>query len=193
MQESKWKEYWNKLAQIRTIKAWVENKYGDLYFFDESGFSLDSNVPYRWSKVNEPTPIPANRFAKRINVLGFLNTKNSDLVYKMTTDKVDSEVVVDLFNSFAKNLKNTTVVILDNASTHTSKLFKSNLERWEKEGLYLLYLPPYSPELNLIEILWREMKYRWVDIEALLSFDTLSVHIKKLLDGFGSEYVINFS
>ena len=73
------------------------------------------------------------------------------------------------------------------------KLFKSNLERWEKEGLYLLYLPPYSPELNLIEILWREMKYRWVDIEALLSFDTLSVHIKKLLDGFGSEYVINFS
>ena len=107
--------------------------------------------------------------------------------------EIYSEVVVDLFNSFAKNLKNTTVVILDNASTHTSKLFKSNLERWEKEGLYLLYLPPYSPELNLIEILWREMKYRWVDIEALLSFDTLSVYIKKLLDGFGSEYVINFS
>jgi len=43
---------------------------------------------------------------------------------------------------------------------HTSKLFKSNIKKWEEKGLHLLYLPPYSPELNLIEILWREMKYR---------------------------------
>ncbi|MEA2047101.1 MAG: transposase [Campylobacterota bacterium] len=63
---------------------------------------------------------------------------------------------------------------------------------WEEKGLHLLYLPPYSPELNLIEILWREMKYRWVDLNAFVSFETLWEHVQKLLDGFAKEYVINF-
>jgi transposase len=76
---------------------------------------------------------------------------------------------------------------------HTSKLFKSNIQKWEEKGLYLLYLPPYSPELNLIEILWREMKYRWFDLNAFASFEKLWVHVEKLLDGFGGKYDINFS
>ena len=36
------------------------------------------------------------------------------------------------------------------------------------------------------------MKYRWFDLNAFASFDTLCVHVKKLLDGFGSKYGINF-
>ena len=75
---------------------------------------------------------------------------------------------------------------------HTSKLFKSNIKKWEEKGLHLLYLPPYSPELNLIEILWREMKYRWFDLNAFVSFEQLWEYVKKLLHGFGSEYDINF-
>jgi len=36
------------------------------------------------------------------------------------------------------------------------------------------------------------MKYRWFDLKAFSSFDTLWIHVKKLLDGFGLEYDINF-
>jgi len=193
MKETKWKHYWDKVLQIKIMKNWENKGSGDLHFYDESGFSLDSNIPYRWSPINKPTPIPANRFAKRINVLGFLNTKNKDIFSKTTTDKVDTDVVVEHFNDFCKYITKQTVVVLDNASIHTSKKFKSKIKDWESSGLYLLYLPPYAPELNPIEILWREMKYRKVDINALLSFDSLHAHVRELLESFASEWDINFA
>jgi len=42
----------------------------------------------------------------------------------------------------------------------------------------LHWLPPYSPELNLIEILWRKIKYQWLPLRAYLSFNHLqSCHL----------------
>ena len=172
---------------------WSTKDWIDTYFFDESGFSLDSNIPYYWSPIGKPVEILSNRFAKRINVLGFLNTQNNHLVSKTITTKVDTKVVIDFFNDFVKQIKKTTVVILDNGSIHTSKLFKEQIPRWKELGLQLLFLPPYSPELNKIEILWKQMKYHHHKLEAYLSFDKLHNHVKNLLDGFGTKYDINFN
>ena len=183
MKKSKWKHYTDKLLQIITVKKWAQQDLGDLYFYDESGFSLNSNIPYRWSIKGSPTPIPANRFSKRINVMGFLNTITKDLFSATATSKVDSDVVIELFDKFAKHISKVTVVVLDNASIHTSKKFKAKITEWEEKGLHLLYLPPYSPELNPIEILWREMKYSWADLNALDSFENYENHINELLRG----------
>jgi len=76
----------------------------------------------------------------------------------MITDKVDTQVVIDIFDSFAKQITKTTICVLDNVSIHTSKKFKAKINAWKKLGLHLLYLPLYSPERNPIEMLWREMK-----------------------------------
>lgn len=192
MKNSKWKNYFDKYIQIKMIKEWVNQGLCELCFYDESGFSLNSNIPYRWSPIGNPLRIPANRFSKRINVLGFLNTQTKDLFHTMTTDKVDTQVVIDVFDSFAKQITKTTVCVLDNASIHTSKKFKAKIDEWEKLGLHLLYLPPYSPELNPIEMLWREMKYTWMDLNVLDSFDSFKQHIQDMLDFFGSKYDINF-
>lgn len=192
MQDSKWKNYFDKFAQLKMLKQWSNEGSCELYYYDESGFSLNSNIPYRWSDVGKPATIPSNRFSKRINVLGFLNTKIKDIFYKMTTDKVDTDIVINFFDDFAKQIKKTTICILDNASTHTSKKFKAKLHEWEQLGLHILYLPPYSPELNLIEILWREMKYNWADLNAMDTFDSFYEHVENMLDGFGSKYDINF-
>jgi len=192
MKNSKWKNYFDKYAQLKMMKEWAKQGVCELCFYDESGFSLNSNIPYRWSPIGEPLRIPANRFSKRINVLGFLNTQTKDLFHTMTTDKVDTQVVIDVFDNFAKQITKTTICVLDNASIHTSKTFKEKIDEWEKLGLYLLYLPPYSPELNPIEMLWREMKYTWMDLNVLDSFDDFYKYIQNMLDFFGSEYDINF-
>ncbi len=61
---------------------------------------------------------------------------------------------------------------MDNAPIHKSKLFTRNIEKWQTENdLFVLFLPTYSPELNLIEILWRKIKYNWLDFLAFLSKD----------------------
>ena len=192
MKNSKWKNYFDKYAQLKMIKEWAKQGLCEVYFYDESGFSLNSNIPYRWSPIGEPLKIPANRFSKRINVLGFLNIQTKDLFHTTTTDKVDTQVVINFFDSFAKQITKTTACVLDNASIHTSKKFKAKIDEWEKLGLYLLYLPPYSPELNPIEMLWREMKYTWMDLNVLDSFDDFCKHIQNMLNFFGSKYDINF-
>ena len=60
------------------------------------------------------------------------------------------------------------------------------------KGLTLLYLLPYSPQLNIIEILWRFMKYIWIEYKAYLSFDNYKNYIENILEKYGEEFIINF-
>ena len=73
-----------------------------------------------------------------------------------------------------------TVVVMDNASIHTSEAFQEEIPKWEKQGLSIFYLPEYSPELNLIEILWRFMKYEWIEFWAYTSFAHLVQYVEEI-------------
>jgi transposase len=54
----------------------------------------------------------------------------------------------------------------------------------------LHYLPTYSPELNLIERLWRKIKYDWLPLSGYESFANLVKAVLAVLDGVGYEYQI---
>ncbi|MEA3383547.1 MAG: IS630 family transposase [Campylobacterota bacterium] len=177
----------NKLINYEKLES--QNKI-DIYYFDESGFSHTSNIPKLWTPIRT-TAIIKTFVAKRINVLGFLS-KNGTLKSYIADGRVDSDKVIEVFDDFANNLSKPTVVVLDNASYHKSKKFKANLFRWMNQGLTLLYLPPYSPQLNIIEILWRFMKYIWIDYKAYLSFENLKEYIETIFKKYGNEFVINF-
>jgi transposase len=60
-------------------------------------------------------------------------------------------------------------------------------------GLTLCYLPPYSPQLNIIETLWRFMKYVWIEYSAYLSWENMMKYIQKVFDGYGTYYQIDFN
>ena len=47
-----------------------------------------------------------------------------------------------------------------------SRDFRDRLLSWRAQGIVVAYLPPYSPELNHIELLWRKMKYEWLPLGA---------------------------
>ena len=55
------------------------------------------------------------------------------------------------------------------------------------------FLPPYCPELNLIEILWRKIKYEWLPLDAYQNFKTLTAALFAVLKGIGSKYRITFA
>ncbi|GGJ77600.1 hypothetical protein GCM10008939_22050 [Deinococcus aquiradiocola] len=52
-----------------------------------------------------------------------------------------------------------TAVVCDRASVHTCALVAAEREGWKARGLILTFLPAYSPELNLMEGCWRQLKY----------------------------------
>ena len=163
----------------------------DIYYFDESGFDLNPNIPYAWSEIGEILSIPAKR-SKKLNVLGFLNINTPDLFASITNDSVDSEVVIEHFNLFAEVITKPTIAVVDNASMHTSDKFKNMLETWEEKGLTVFYLPPYSPELNPIEMLWKFMKYYWIELDAYKSTTNMKKYVEKVIQNYGIDYEINF-
>ena len=83
------------------------------------------------------------------------------------------------------------VVILDNASIHTAKSMQPYWELLEEKGMRFYFLPPYSPELNRIEMLWKKMKYEWLPFQSFTP-EELEQAIDKIGAGFGSEYQLTF-
>jgi hypothetical protein len=136
----------------------------DLYYFDESGFALDPTIPYAWQEPKSVIELPAMKYG-RINVLGFMHRHN-DLQAFMFEESIHTGVVIACFDAFCHTITTKTVVVVDNASIHTSEEFADRIPYWKKRGLIIKYLSPYSPELNLIEILWRRITYTWLPFSA---------------------------
>ena len=119
---------------------------------------------------------------------------NTDSVYAYEIeDKVDARVITACFDALSDRITKETWVIIDNAPQHTSKLFKSKITSWSNKGLHVKYLPSYSPELNKIEILWRFIKYSWLQMELNWTYSDLKQNVEEVLVGIGNKYQINFS
>jgi transposase len=126
-----------------------------------------------------------------VNVLGFLK-RNNELVPYIVAGKTDTSVIVECFEPFSQHLDKQTYVFLDNAPVHRSREFVEDIAQWVKRGLIVKYLPSYAPKLNLIEILWRFMKYYWLPFSAYASFQHLYEASAQILMGVGTEYTITF-
>ena len=172
----------------------------NLFYFDESGFSQEPSVPYGWQEKGEQLRMPSVK-SKRVNVLGFMN-RACDLFYYPVIGSVDSKTVIDIFDYFAYQMTapeyggddRYTAVIIDNASIHTSKAFRAKIDDWILEKkMIVCFLPTYSPELNLIEILWQKAKYEWINILSIMNFKNFEQEVKRVFDSVGQEYMISFA
>ena len=135
-----------------------------LKYLDESGFSLWSEVLYTWAKVGEQKRIEqSKKKGKRLNICGLLEL-NKSFKYGLALKSFKSESfikIIDLALESSERLKTTgqiTIIVLDQGPIHKSKLTRSKVEKWEKQGLYMFLLPSYSPELNPIENEWQRLK-----------------------------------
>jgi len=109
-----------------------------------------------------------------------MNRKN-DLHPYMFEQSIHTPVVVACLNDFCQRIKKKTIVIMDNSSIHRSEEFEEYLAQWKKKGLRIKYLIPYAPELNLIEILWRHIKYLWLPFSAYQCMESLREALEHIL------------
>jgi len=161
-----------------------------IYYGDESGFSLEPCIPYGWQPPSEYiriTPVGGHR----INIFGMLSRDNDLHAYSVDKN-IDSETVIACIDEFVKTLTMKTVLVLDNASIHHSKQFNAKLGEWIVKGLRIFHLPAYSPHLNIIETLWRKIKYNWLKPNDYDSWDILQRALENILTSVGKELKIDF-
>jgi len=184
-------EYKEKELALTKLKEQEKCGEIDLRYLDESGFCLTPYVPYGWQKKGENIPIKSGR-SRRLNILGLMN-RYQELDAYTFEGTITSEVVISCLDKFAENLPIKTFVVMDKASFHRSKKIQDKINEWQQKNLEIFWLPSYSPQLNLIEILWRFMKYEWIEMDAYSSWQNLVNYVEKVIRDFGKEYVINFA
>jgi transposase len=163
----------------------------DLRYVDETGFCLEPYVPYAWQEKGEQIMVDS-QISKRLNAFGIMN-RRQELEVFLFEGTINSDVVIACIDRFSDLIKIETVLVIDNASIHTSNAFLAKQSEWEEKGLTIFFLPTYSPELNIIEILWRFIKYQWIEIDAYKSWSSLVHAVENIFIKFGSEYTINFA
>lgn len=126
-----------------------------IYFADSTHPEHNTKPSYGWilkGKANDKF-VKTNTGRARLNLNGALNLKDKTAVV-LEEETVNSASVIRLFTKLAtKHPVGKIHLILDNASYHHSRLVKLWLKKHRRFKLH--FLPPYSPNLNLIERLWR--------------------------------------
>lgn len=126
------------------------------------------------------------RRGQRVSILGVWD-KGHSFDYTVVVGGFDGQRYIEFMDWLAgkadKTFKQTgrlSVVVQDNCSIHTSRQVKQRWSQWRKQGLILLFLPPYCSELNPIESQWHQLKTHEL---AGRMFDYEDELIEAIVDG----------
>ena len=130
--------------------------------------------------------------AKASIVSGYLRRSNRAVV-ATSESAINAEFVIEQLERLSFSIRKTTVVVLDNARIHTGKKMNERIGYWQKRGLFIFYLPTYSPHLNIAETVWRKLKYEWLAPSDYEDKQRLQYSVRQALNEFGKSLRINFS
>ena len=141
------------------LLCWAEEGLIRLMYLDESGFERTSPLTYSYIKQGQQQRIvKPHRRGRRISVLGFWQPQ-ARFDYGLVVGGFNSNRYKMLMNwqaerahTYLQATGQITVVIQDGASFHRSQSVQQSWKDWQEQGLYIFFLPPYSPQMNRIEI-----------------------------------------
>ena len=175
--------YTYKTEKLQELEQLNRGGKIDLYYADESHVCTEGYVPYGWQFRDEDVYVPSWK-AQRLNIFGMIDRNNRYHGFT-TTESIDADKVVEYLDAFSLGIRKDTVIVLDNASVHRNRKVRELRSLWEERGLFLFYLPPYSPHLNLAETLWRIMKTKWIRPQDYVSADNLFYTVNRALAAVG--------
>jgi transposase len=176
---------------IQTYKKLKKTKdvNDPILFMDASHQQYNSSTSYCWVKTGKDKPVPAKTGRKRININGVLDIENLNVISRLD-ETINAQSTIELFKTVEQNysMANTIYVIADNAKYYKAKVLNQYLEHSKIE---MIFLPTYSPNLNIIERLWKFFKKKMLSRCEYKTFkdfkkasiyflDNIHIHKKKL-------------
>ena len=172
---------------IEKIKEYLQKDNTVVLFFDPCHLQHNVINAKMWQpRGREGTiRIKTNPGRKRINILGALDIKNFSVITTLTEDKCNKERIVEFLAKIrTKYSDKHIVIILDNAMYNHANYTKVFVEWYDIE---LFFLPPYSPNLNLIERLWKFTKQKLVHNNYYEKFIVFTKEVEKYFENL-SDY-----
>ena len=137
-----------------TLKAEVEED--ELFFMDATHPTQATKLSYGWIRKGQDKTIKTTGSRSRLNLIGAMNLNQIDKAYVKRFDKVNGESIEDFFEQIRAYVNHNRPLhrVIDGAAYHRARAVK---DKAKQLNITLHYLPPYSPNLNPIERLWKVM------------------------------------
>jgi transposase len=148
-----------------------------VFFVDAAHFVLAAYLGFLWCFARVVVRAPSGR--QRFNVLGALDAITHQLITVTNDSYINSISVCSLLEKIAQiGLEGPVTLVMDNARYQRCRLV---METAKHLGIELLFLPPYSPNLNLIERLWKFVKKECLYTKYYENFDLFKRAIMECL------------
>ena len=176
-------------AVLENLKAKAAAGELRLCYLDECGFAPSLPISYSWCLPGQRKRVkyeyPQGR---RVNVLAAYRPDGPDpwLGSQAFERTLNSDDLLDYLRSLPVSAV-PRVVVLDNASLHISKVVKAQRRALAQRGIYLYYLPTYSPELNRIEPVFRQVKYQEIPVRSYTSKAALRQAVEHGFDSYAGK------
>ena len=156
------------IREYRQLRAEMGSD-DELLFMDGTHPQHNPISSYAWIQKGQEKEIPTNTGRKRININGALNIDNLDVVAR-EDERINAQSTIELCKQIEEAYPSapTITIIADNASYYRAKILAEFLKT---SRIQFKFLPPYSPNLNLIERLWKFMKKEVINSSYYKAYD----------------------
>ena len=166
--------------RIEEAKAGVRQ----LLFVDASHFVLAAFLGYLWCFARIFVKSPSGR--QRYNVLGAFNAVSHELFTVTNNAYINANSIIALMTKLLEQYAGQAItLVMDNARYQRCALV---MDFARNNGIELLFLPPYSPNLNLIERLWKFVKKTCLNSKYYADFHAFKTAIDDCLGNLGKKY-----
>ena len=157
---------------------------GHVFFVNAAHFVLGTFVCCLWSVTRIFVRAASGR--QRFNVLGAWNAVTRELIAVTNTTVVNTATMCELLRKIAaQGLSGSITLVLDNARYQRNAVVQ---DLAKELGITLLFLPSYSPNLNLIERLWKFIKRRSLYGRYHPTFAGFRAAIEETIDGLSTTH-----
>lgn len=167
-----WKE-----VEYPKIRAQAISQGASIYFADEAGVRTDHHAGTTWAPIGETPVVRGTGKRLSVNMISTVNTQGK-LHFSFVEGRLDSAAFIDYLKKLLHDVPGKIFLIVDGHSAHrsaaTRKFVKST-----KGRLKLFLLPPYSPQLNPDEWVWKNIKNDRVGRTIVRSIEELQDGIEK--------------
>ena len=159
---------------IKKLKELAKRDNIDIWFMDECHFQQHGSRLAAWFPKDEKDPTVLHApTRKKLGIIGAVKAEDGTLV-ACEEDKFNAHTIEIFFSELAKHIEKgkNMVVVLDNARFHHAKALSGWLDSHSKR-FCLDFLPPYSPELNHIERVWKMLRRHCTHNQYFEKFEDL--------------------
>jgi transposase len=167
---------WKEETYPKVLKM-AKKKGSEVFFLDEAGVKSDPNLGKTWGIRGETPIVKTSGQRQHINAISAVNPTGK-FWFALYECKFNAEFFIAFLKNFLKYRRKSLILILDGHPSHTAKSVAKFVQS-TKGKLQLIFLPPYAPDLNPDEFVWKHLKSNGVRRLPLYKNESLKSRVER--------------